>query len=58
MSFTLYLIGTVIVIAGLGYGAYLEHVPAHWIVVGAMVVAGLGVLGGVKATRMKDPPSS
>ena len=30
------------------------HVPAHWIVVGALVVAGLGILMGFKATRQKD----
>jgi hypothetical protein len=58
MSFGLYLLGTVIVIAGLVYGAHLAHVPAHWIAVGAILVAGFGILGGVKATRMKDPPSN
>jgi hypothetical protein len=30
------------------------HVPAHWIAVGAIVLLGLGVLTGVKATRQKD----
>jgi hypothetical protein len=58
MSFLLYLIGTVIVIIGLVYGAHLAHVPTHWIVVFAIVTAGLGILGGVKSTRMKDPPSN
>jgi hypothetical protein len=54
MSFGIYLIGYVIVIAGLVYGARLMHVPAHWIVVGALVLVGLGILTGVKATRQKD----
>jgi uncharacterized membrane protein len=54
MSFGIYLIGYVIVIAGLVYGAVLMHMPAHWIVVGALVLVGLGVLTGVKATRQKD----
>lgn len=58
MSFALYLMGTLIVIAGLAYGAHLAHVPSHWIAVGAIVVAGLGILGGVKSARMKDPPSN
>ena len=58
MSFGLYLVGTLIVIAGLAYGAHLAHVPPHWIVVGAALVAGLGIMGGVKSTRMKDPPTS
>ena len=55
MSFGLYSIGLVLMIGGLIYGAHLLHVPAHWIVVGAIVLLGLGVLTGVKATRQKDP---
>jgi len=55
MSFGLYSIGFVLVIGGLIYGAYLMHVPAHWIAVGAIVLLGLGILSGVKATRQKDP---
>jgi hypothetical protein len=31
------------------------HMPAHWIVVGAIVLLGVGILSGVKATRHKDP---
>ena len=55
MSFGLYSIGFAIVIGGLIYAAHLMHVPAHWIVVGAVVLLGLGILSGVKATRQKDP---
>ena len=55
MSFGIYSIEFVLVIAGQIYGAYLIHVPAHWIAVGAIVLLGLGVLTGVKATRQKDP---
>jgi hypothetical protein len=43
------------VIAGLTYGAYLMHMPAHWIAVGAIVMLGVGILSAVKATRQKDP---
>ena len=56
MSFGIYCVGFVLVIGGLIYGAYLMHVPAHWIAVGAIVLLGLGILTGVKATRQKDPP--
>ena len=55
MSFGLYSAGFAIVIGGLIYAAYLLHIPTHWIVVGAVVLVGLGVLKGVKATRQKDP---
>jgi hypothetical protein len=54
MSFGIYLAGLLVVIAGLIYGASLMHVPTHWIVVGGLVVAGLGILTGVKVTRQKD----
>ncbi len=55
MSFELYALGFVIMIGGLIYGARLAHVPPHWIAVGAIVLLGIGMLSGVKATRQKDP---
>ena len=55
MSFGLYAIGFAIMIGGLIYGAHLAHMPTHWIVVGAIILLGVGILWGVKATRQKDP---
>lgn len=55
MSFGLYAMGFAILISGLIYGAYLVHMPAHWIAVGAIVLLGIGILSAVKATRQKDP---
>ena len=55
MSFGLYSIGFAIVIGGLIYAAYLMHMPAHWIAVGAIVLLGLGIVKAVTATRQKDP---
>jgi len=55
MSFELYILGYLIVIGGLSYGAKLLHVPTPWIIVGAVVLLGLGILTGVKNTRQKDP---
>ena len=54
MSFGLYLLGFVILIAGLIYAATLVQMPAHWIVAGAVVLIGLGIVTGVKNTRQKD----
>jgi hypothetical protein len=54
MSFGLYIVGFLILIGGLIYGAVLMHLALHWIVVGAVVLLGLGILTGVKATRQKD----
>jgi hypothetical protein len=55
MSFGLYTLGFVIMLAGLIWGAHLMHVPPHWIAVGAVVLIGIGILSGVKNTRQKDP---
>ena len=55
MSFALYIIGYVILIAGLALGAYYLHVPAHWVAVGVLVLIGIGIASGVARTRQKDP---
>jgi hypothetical protein len=55
MSFGLYIIGFIVLIFGVAYGAYLMHVPSHWIGVGVIILVGLGILTGVANTRQKDP---
>jgi hypothetical protein len=57
MSYALYVVGFLIVIGGLIYGAVLMHIPTQWIVVGSVVLVGMAILTGVKATRQKDPSS-
>ncbi|MBV9573159.1 MAG: hypothetical protein JOY93_03830 [Acidobacteriales bacterium] len=57
MSFALYILGFLILLAGLLYAAFLMHMPHHWIIVGTIVLLGLGILTGVQATRQKDPPA-
>ena len=54
MSFGIYLVGYIIMIVGLGLGAHYMHVPPRWIGVGVLVLAGLGILHGVTATRQRD----
>jgi hypothetical protein len=54
VSFVIYIVGFLLVIGGLIYGATIVHLPLHWIVVGAVVLLGAGILTGVKATRQKD----
>jgi len=55
MSFGLYVFGFVVMILGVGYGAYLMHIPSHWIGVVVLILIGLGILTGVSNTRQKDP---
>ena len=55
MSFGIYLVGIVLVIAGLVYAAAILNAPVQWIVVAALVLLGAGVVAAVKATRQRDP---
>ncbi len=54
-SFTTYLIGFLILIAGLGYAAYLLNVPSAWLIAGVVVFAGIGVISATRRTKMRDP---
>jgi uncharacterized membrane protein len=49
--------GFIVLLGGLGYGAWLLHVPQTWIVVGALVVIGIGIMSAVTHTKRRDPPS-
>jgi hypothetical protein len=55
MSFAIYTIGTLILIAGLIYVAHLLHLPQHWVIAIAVILLGAGIMGGVSNTRQKDP---
>lgn len=56
-AFMLYVIGFIILLGGLVYGAFLLHVPHNWIGVGALVIIGIGVMSAVSHTKQRDPPS-
>lgn len=56
-AFMLYVLGFLILLGGLIYGAYLLNVPQTWIGVGALVMVGLGVMSAVSHTKQKEPPS-
>jgi hypothetical protein len=55
MSFGLYAVGYLILIVGLCYLAHLMHIPEHFIIAGAIILFGAGVITGVQNTRQKDP---
>lgn len=56
-SFAIYLIGTIVVVGGLVYGAYLTGLATQWIVVGAVVLVGIGIVTAVSSTKRRDPPA-
>jgi hypothetical protein len=55
MSFGLYTLGYLVLIAGLAYLAHLMHIPQHYIVALVIILAGIGIVTGVQSTRQKDP---
>jgi hypothetical protein len=54
-SMVIYLIGTLLVVAGLAYGANRLGINHVWIIAGGLVIIGLGLMGGIVKTRQKDP---
>jgi hypothetical protein len=56
-AFGLYVLGFVVLLGGLIYAARLLHVPQTWIIVGALVVIGLGIMSAVSRTKQRDPPN-
>lgn len=57
-AFGTFLIGFIVLIVGLGIGAYLLNVPTMWIAVGVIILIGIGILMATSRTKMKDPPST
>ena len=55
MSFGLYLVGTIVLIAGVVYVCHLAHMPSHWVLAISVVLLGAGIMGAVSSTRHKDP---
>jgi hypothetical protein len=54
-NFFVYMIGVLLVVGALAYGASLAGLSAAWIGVLAVVLLGLGVMGAIVKTRQKEP---
>lgn len=54
-NFIVYMIGMLLVVVALAYGANLMGVSHRWITVGVLALLGLGVMGGIVRTRQRDP---
>ena len=55
-NFAIFIVGFIILVAGLAYGASLAGVSPQWIGVGVVVLVGIGVVMGVTKTRTKELP--
>lgn len=58
MSFLLYLVGFVVFIAGLAWLATVLGVSQTYIMIGAVILLGIGIVTAVSRTRSKDPPAN
>lgn len=57
-AFSLYIMGFIVLLGGVIYGAYLIHVPQTWIIVGSLVIIGVGIMSAVSHTKNRDKPSA
>lgn len=56
MSTALYVIGFIVLIAGLAWAATVLGVPSIWITIGVVVVAGIAIIGIAGNLRQTEPP--
>ncbi|WP_177345185.1 hypothetical protein [Pseudomonas sp. CC6-YY-74] len=54
MPFGIYIVGYIIFIVGLAFGAHWLDVPAQWISVGVLCLAWLAIVQGATVTGQKD----
>ncbi len=54
MSFGIYLVGYLIVIAGAAYLMHVAHIPQQWIIGVVILLVGAGIVSGVQSTRTRD----
>jgi hypothetical protein len=54
-NFLVYMIGVILVVGALAYGASLLGLGATWIAVIAIAALGLGLMGAIVKTRQKEP---
>jgi hypothetical protein len=57
MSFGLYVLGYIIVIAGVAWGLSVAGLSSRYIAIIAVIMIGMAIVTGVSRTRMKDPPA-
>ena len=57
-SFGTYIIGILVLTAGLALAAWLLGAPPTWIIVGAIVILGVGIMSATSKTKPRDPPTT
>lgn len=55
MRFFAYILGFLILIGGLAWGAIEMGAPQLWVMIGSMVLLGIGIITGASRTRVHRP---
>ncbi len=58
MSFSLFLVGFIILIAGVAWGLTVAGLSQTYVMIACLILLGLGITMGVTRTRPKDPPAA
>lgn len=56
-NFSIYMLGVVLIVAALGYGAYLLGATPLWIGIGAVILLGMGLMGAAKKAGLQSDDS-
>jgi len=56
MSFSLYFLGFILLIAGIAWGLITAGVPPLYVMIACVILLGIGIMSGVTKTRSKDRP--
>lgn len=54
-NFFVYMVGVVLVVGAVAYGASLLGLNSTWITVIAIAAVGIGLMGAIVKTRQKEP---
>lgn len=57
MNFWIFLVGFLVVIAGVAWGLSVAGVSQTYILIACVIMLGIGILTAVTRTRQKDPPA-
>jgi hypothetical protein len=55
MSFALFIVGLVVLVAGIAWALVMAGVATTYIAIACLVVVGIGIMSAVSRTRAKDP---
>jgi hypothetical protein len=55
MRFFAYVLGFLLLIGGLAWGAIEMGAPQLWVMIGSMILLGIGIISGASRTRIHRP---